>query len=234
MTDPNKTAPASTKADAERAKAKAEAQNLKAEAQAEARDAKAAAADLAQQGKAAAKDAVDAAKTKAATLAEEKAQQAREGAASKVDQFASSMRAASDELDEGTPQARAFDAVADTLSDMSSRMRGKDLNEIVDDVSHFARQNPAMFLGAAALVGFAATRFLKASDEPQGYSSGGTSYDDRPAYQPARTTATSYGAATRPAATATSDAIPAPATTPVRPVGATGDLNSVTDNKGAM
>ena len=43
-------------------------------------------------------------------------------------------------------------------------MRDKDLGEMVGAVTDFAKRNPFVFLGGAALVGFAATRFAKASN----------------------------------------------------------------------
>ena len=46
---------------------------------------------------------------------------------------------------------------------MSDQIRDKDLGQIVQMVSKVARENPMMFLGGAALLGFAASRYAKAS-----------------------------------------------------------------------
>lgn len=72
--------------------------------------------------------------------------------------------AAADEFDADSLQARAAQQVADQVEGLAERLRGTDLNQITRDVSDFARKNPALFIGGAALLGFAATRFLKARD----------------------------------------------------------------------
>ena len=51
----------------------------------------------------------------------------------------------------------------DGLRSVSDSLRGKDLDQIVQDAESFARRQPALFLGAAALAGFLAVRFLKSS-----------------------------------------------------------------------
>jgi len=53
--------------------------------------------------------------------------------------------------------------VAGTLADISDTIRDKDLSEMVTATTTFARQNPAIFLGSAAFLGFAAARFAKSS-----------------------------------------------------------------------
>jgi hypothetical protein len=46
---------------------------------------------------------------------------------------------------------------------MSTALRERGVDELMQSVQHFARTQPAAFLGAAALAGFAASRFAKAS-----------------------------------------------------------------------
>ena len=60
---------------------------------------------------------------------------------------------------------RLVEQANDGLRRMSDTMRGKDLDQIVRDAEAFARQRPAMFLGAAAIAGFFAVRFLKSSSQ---------------------------------------------------------------------
>ncbi|MEJ6395976.1 hypothetical protein V8J82_22165 [Gymnodinialimonas sp. 2305UL16-5] len=96
---------------------------------------------------------------------------------------ASALRHAADDLRNGSPQERTFGQIADGLADASEALRHKDLGAMVQDVSTFARRNPIAFLGAAALIGFAATRFVKASTQPQ--STGASHPPDQ--------TATAYG-----------------------------------------
>ncbi|MDO9383555.1 MAG: hypothetical protein Q7T86_11890 [Hyphomicrobiaceae bacterium] len=65
-------------------------------------------------------------------------------------------------LHRGIGQVKAF---SENLTSRSPR-------ELVDDVQDLARNNPAMFLGATALVGFAVSRFLKSSAPSTGTGSG--------------------------------------------------------------
>jgi hypothetical protein len=51
----------------------------------------------------------------------------------------------------------------DGLRRVSERLREKNLDEILRDCETFARNQPAVFLGAAAVAGFLAVRFLKSS-----------------------------------------------------------------------
>ncbi|NIZ12086.1 hypothetical protein [Phaeobacter sp. HF9A] len=58
-------------------------------------------------------------------------------------------------------QAQAAQLVAGRLEDIAETVRHLDVQETINEVSSFARRNPVAFLGATALAGFAATRFLK-------------------------------------------------------------------------
>ncbi|MGR3550854.1 hypothetical protein [Pseudooceanicola sp.] len=102
-----------------------------------------------------------------ASDAEGYANEAKGAAADEIKGVASALRTAADELRSGSPQERTFSQIADGLADASDAMRGKDLSEMVDSVNGFAKRNPLMFLGSAALIGFAATRFAKASNKDQ-------------------------------------------------------------------
>ncbi|WP_299288871.1 hypothetical protein [uncultured Tateyamaria sp.] len=99
----------------------------------------------------------------AAAAAKAQAETAKSSVAEEVSGVASALRTAADEMRSGSPQERTFGQIAEGLADASDAMRHKDLSEMVHDVSAFARKNPLVFLGGAALIGFAATRFAKAS-----------------------------------------------------------------------
>lgn len=104
------------------------------------------------------------------------ADQTKETAADEVKSVASALRTAAEDLRSGSPQERTFSQIADGLADASEAIRGKDLGELVNDLNGFAKRNPMVFLGSAALIGFAATRFAKASSsEPRGNNYGSTS-----------------------------------------------------------
>ncbi|MCF7726264.1 hypothetical protein GLP59_08160 [Sulfitobacter sp. M220] len=122
--------------------------------------AKATAASATQEAKTRAKDVADTVASDAASYADD----AKGAAADEVKGVASALRTAADELRSGSPQERTFSQLADGLADASDSMRDKDLGEMVGAVTDFAKRNPFVFLGGAALVGFAATRFAKASE----------------------------------------------------------------------
>jgi ElaB/YqjD/DUF883 family membrane-anchored ribosome-binding protein len=54
---------------------------------------------------------------------------------------------------------------ADTMERFSGRLREKDIEEIADDARTAVRNNPAIAVGAAAVIGFALARFLKGSGD---------------------------------------------------------------------
>jgi hypothetical protein len=137
--------------------------------------AKSAASETAQSLKESARGAADTMSSEAANYAN----QARDTAASEVKGVASALRKASDELRTGSPQERTFSQIADTLADFADTVRDKDMGELVGSVNTFARRNPLAFIGGAALVGFAATRFAKASESrPRSGDTYGADYRD--------------------------------------------------------
>ncbi len=123
----------------------------------------------------------------------------RDYAADETGKVADALRRASQDLSSGSPQERLVGQIADGVADAAERMRGMTLNEIARDTSAFARTHPAAFLGGAALLGFAASRFLKA-----------TAHDEDDLYLPPSTRAPSSVSRTPAPA---SEPIPSPATT---------------------
>ncbi|RYH03944.1 hypothetical protein EU805_00810 [Salipiger sp. IMCC34102] len=94
---------------------------------------------------------------------------ARDAAAGEVNNVASALRRAAEESRKGSAQERTFGQIADGLADVSETISNKDLGTVVSDVSQFARRNPMTFLAGAALAGFAASRFVKASERDDDY-----------------------------------------------------------------
>ncbi len=115
-----------------------------------------------------ASDAYESAKSEA----DSRVHEARGSAADEVDDFASGLRKAASTTRDGSIQAQAFGQLADIVADFSDNIRDKDLSQIASDVAGYARQRPLLFLGAAALAGFAITRFAKASAGPAHRSDG--------------------------------------------------------------
>ena len=52
---------------------------------------------------------------------------------------------------------------ADKLSEVGTAIQQKSVDEVIQDTENFGRTQPAYFLAAAAVIGFAAARFLKSS-----------------------------------------------------------------------
>lgn len=94
-----------------------------------------------------------------------KADDAKSHVASDVKEFSDVLRRASDELRGGSAQERTLGQISRSLADVSDQIRDKDLGEMVQMASRAARNNPFLFLGGAALLGFAASRFAKASHD---------------------------------------------------------------------
>lgn len=99
------------------------------------------------------------------TVAEVKSQasDAKDSVAENVKDVAMALRRASEDLRGGSAQERTLGQIASGLADASDAIRDKDLGEILQAASRIARDNPFLFLGGAALLGFAASRFAKAS-----------------------------------------------------------------------
>jgi hypothetical protein len=62
-------------------------------------------------------------------------------------------------------------AASDQLRTMADRLRDRPAAELADDLTRFARQRPAMFLGGAFLLGLGVARLLKASPD-RAYANG--------------------------------------------------------------
>ncbi|MBR2655346.1 MAG: hypothetical protein IKD58_02450 [Loktanella sp.] len=109
------------------------------------------------------KDAASQKFKEAATEVRAKADGARLDVAAEVNDIASALRRASEELRGGSAQERTLGQISGSLADASDQIRDKDLGELVEMASKVARDNPVLFLSGAALLGFAASRFAKAS-----------------------------------------------------------------------
>jgi hypothetical protein len=80
-----------------------------------------------------------------------------------VKDVANALRRASEELRGGSAQERTLGMLAGGLADVSDQIRDKDLGEMAQVVSKVARENPILFLSGAALLGFAISRYAKAT-----------------------------------------------------------------------
>lgn len=98
-----------------------------------------------------------------------KAEEVQSGAAERVQGAANAASAAAAQFDPHTMQAEAVRRVAEGIEGVANQIRTTDMDTVIRETSEFARRNPLLFIGAAAAVGFAATRFLKAKPPARPY-----------------------------------------------------------------
>jgi gas vesicle protein len=81
-----------------------------------------------------------------------------------LDGVSSALERVAGEMEEGNDRsAGTVRFIADGASRLTSTIRDNDVDQILAIAQDFGRKQPVAFLGAAALLGFAATRFLNAS-----------------------------------------------------------------------
>lgn len=159
--------------------------------------------ELREKGADAARTAKDTARQYAERARDEaysRGEQYRDYAADETGKVASALRRASQDLSSGSPQERLVGQIADGVAEAADRMRGMSAADIARDTTVFARNHPAAFLGGAALLGFAAARFLKASAR------------DEPLHLPPAQARPASAPAPQPPASATGPVTPGPAT----------------------
>ena len=104
---------------------------------------------------------------------------ARKGtAATQAKSVSTALQRAAGDLDEGAPTwlKSAFQQGAEQVQRFADTLERKDSRQMLNEVQSFARERPALFLGACAAAGFAAARIFKAGGEAQSGSqyAGGT------------------------------------------------------------
>ncbi|WP_371225288.1 hypothetical protein [Roseovarius sp. 2305UL8-3] len=119
---------------------------------------------LAQDAKSQIRDISSAAKDRVAAEVGAKADAVRHTAADEVQSAADAAEVAAGQFDSHSLQAQAAHRIADQIEGVATQLRTTDINSLVAQTSDFARRNPLLFIGGAAALGFAATRFLKARD----------------------------------------------------------------------
>ncbi|MDA8585062.1 hypothetical protein N9L47_02220 [Rhodobacteraceae bacterium] len=134
-------------------------------------------ADLKQDAKAHAAEVAAKAKATVQNEASARADHVRHSAAEGVEKVADAAAAAGAQFDPNTLHAEAARHVADRIEGVASHIRGADIDTIVRETSDYARRNPLLFIGVAAAIGFAATRFLKAQSPEKSFA-GSPSHDD--------------------------------------------------------
>jgi len=83
------------------------------------------------------------------------------------------------------PIADAVSGFAGQIDNFAGYLQGKDIDELAEDVTRYAKQNPQLFVGGAFLLGIALARFLKSSSRPTvnaGYSGNNSNYNGTSGY----------------------------------------------------
>lgn len=130
------------------------------------------AAEQAKSAQRAAKSEAEGAMDAARSQAERHVDRARSGVAEGVEETAENIRDAGRSFEPGSLASSAADRIADNLAEAASAVRGADLGTLSEDLSEFARRNPLVFFGGAALLGFMAGRMMKASERAEFSTSG--------------------------------------------------------------
>lgn len=161
--------------------------------------------DVVEQTKEKAGQAVDQAQQMAGQVVDQAKQQATSQLSSRKDQAVDSLgtvaqafRQTGEHLRQSDQHgiAQYADKAAERVEQFTDQLRGKDVQTIVRDVERYARQQPAVFLGGAFVLGLLGARFLKSTAQrdsnnegsghgyDRGYGYGrGTRYEDyRPGY----------------------------------------------------
>lgn len=114
-----------------------------------------------------ARDVRDGARKVAETHGKEQLGKTAEMAASQVDRATGTVEAVADTLRDQELDSLAgyANGLAGTMQQASDRLRERTGEEIIHDITQLARRNPAVFVIGAAVAGFVAARFIKASAE---------------------------------------------------------------------
>lgn len=96
------------------------------------------------------------------------AEQGKTRATEAIDGVARAVHDAAGNLEQQvSPQVAQYaHRAADALDEISQSLRGKSVDQLLVDARNFARRSPAIAIGAAVAVGFALSRFLKATSAP--------------------------------------------------------------------
>lgn len=106
--------------------------------------------------------------------AAERAESVKRQAADVTREHAENFEEASESFDPDSYARVATDRLAEGLNEAAQSIQNADFNALSRDLATFARRQPLMFFGGAALLGFAAGRLIKASERAEhdypGYS----------------------------------------------------------------
>lgn len=107
-------------------------------------------------------------------VAVDKADAARESLSDVGDRLAATLERSVESEDGDALKSRVLGSVAQGLHQASDALRERSVVDLADDVKALARRHPGAFMAAAAVVGFAAARFVRSSAQRRsaGYDHG--------------------------------------------------------------
>lgn len=92
-----------------------------------------------------------------------RAESGKENVAEKIGSVAGALRAAGEPLAEMGPLPQLAEQAADKIESIAEYVQSRTIGDLVQEVTQFARREPAVFLGSAFGLGLLAGRFLKSS-----------------------------------------------------------------------
>lgn len=98
-------------------------------------------------------------------------QSGKQSAVERIEGVAQALRKASSELGDGNAVSQTAQSMADRIERFSRTLGERDFGDLLHEAEAYARREPALFLGGAFALGFALSRFLKASSERHSASS---------------------------------------------------------------
>jgi hypothetical protein len=90
-------------------------------------------------------------------------EQRKRSAADHINDIAQALERAAQQLDE--PLGSYASRAALGVGNLATRLREGSLDDLVEDTRRLARRNPALFLAGGIAIGFALSRFIKASGQ---------------------------------------------------------------------
>ena len=130
-------------------------------------------------------EAADAAKDVASGAVDQFQDRARgkqQSSADFIERFAGNIREAARAFENDAPfAAKGINSAAEYVEGAGEKIRNGSFRDLVDNATGFAKRQPAAFLGLSVLAGFAAVRFLRASDggsSSQGHDRSASSGND--------------------------------------------------------
>jgi hypothetical protein len=94
----------------------------------------------------------------------------KDRATSALDEVAEMMRTAAGDVDAklGSQYGQYARTAADGIAGFADSLRGKEVNELLDEATEFVKKSPAIAVGTAAALGFVLARVIKSGIEASG------------------------------------------------------------------